>query len=228
MIVGNGMISKSFKSSNIDISDICIFASGVPDSNEINDKEYEREFNLIKKVLKDYPLKKLIYFSTSSIETGEKSKYINFKLNIEKYILSNFKNCLILRLPIVVGKTLNKSQLVPYLNYHLLNNLALNIKRNCYRYLIDVEDLPKIVDLIVKSNTKLNKITVNYNNKISVVEIVDILSKMNNLKTKKVNYCEYHTTEKFSKNNDFIKLIDKHDFNTKPVNILSKYYKNND
>ena len=191
MIVGNGMISKSFKSSNIDISDICIFASGVPDSNEINDKEYEREFNLIKKVLKDYPLKKLIYFSTSSIETGEKSKYINFKLNIEKYILSNFKNCLILRLPIVVGKTLNKSQLVPYLNYHLLNNLALNIKRNCYRYLIDVEDLPKIVDLIVKSNTKLNKITVNYNNKISVVEIVDILSKMNNLKTKKVNYCEY-------------------------------------
>ena len=228
MIVGNGMISKSFKSSNIDISDICIFASGVPDSNEINDKEYEREFNLIKKVHNDYPLKKLIYFSTSSIETGEKSKYINFKLNIEKYILSNFKNCLILRLPIVVGKTLNKSQLIPYLNYHLLNNLPLNIKRNCYRYLIDVEDLPKIVDLIVKSKTKLNKITVNYNNKISVVEIVDILSKLNNLNPKKVNYCDYQFTEKLSKNNDFIELINKHDLNTKPFNILSKYYKNKD
>ena len=48
MVIGNGMIARSFTKSKA-INDVIIFACGVPNSNEDREQEYEREFNLIKR-----------------------------------------------------------------------------------------------------------------------------------------------------------------------------------
>ena len=86
MIIGSGLISKSFDD-YIYNEDYLIFASGVSNSKEDRDHEYEREFHLIKKYINT--TSKFIYFST--INTGD-SKYFYHKVNMEKYIIKNSKN----------------------------------------------------------------------------------------------------------------------------------------
>ena len=75
---------------------------------------------LSKETQTEHTNKKLIYFSSTSVETGKRSKYISFKLMVEKYIKSNFSDFLILRLPNVVGNTENKSQLLPFIKNSLI------------------------------------------------------------------------------------------------------------
>jgi len=227
MIVGNGMISKSFKSSNICNKNLCVFASGVPNSLEIDEKEYEKEFLLLKQVYNNNQEKKFIYFSTSSIETGKKSRYISHKIKIENYIESNFNDFLIVRLPNIIGFSSNRSQLVPYLYQNLIQNKKLYIKKKCFRFLIDVEDLPSIIECLIKSKTTKKIITINFNNKIEVSEIVEILSKINSIYNKELVEVS-SDFEKLPNNKFFISLIEKYNygFNIDPFEILNKYYNN--
>jgi hypothetical protein len=58
MIIGNGLIAKSFKKEKNYFKNVIIFASGVSNSKNTNLKEFKREEKLVKKLLKK---KKKIY-----------------------------------------------------------------------------------------------------------------------------------------------------------------------
>ena len=86
MIVGNGSIAKVLKDRN----DLLFFASGVSDSSCIDEKEYDREFNLLKTFPAD---QHIVYFSNLGIYY-KNDRYTQHKINIEEYIRNNFKSYL--------------------------------------------------------------------------------------------------------------------------------------
>jgi nucleoside-diphosphate-sugar epimerase len=227
MVIGNGMIANSFLRSKT-INDVIIFASGVPNSNEVRENEYEREFNLIKKTQTEHTNKKLIYFSSTSLETGKKSKYISFKLMIEKYIKSNFSDFLILRLPNIVGNTENKFQLLPFIKNSLITKNHIRVKQSCFRYLIDVDDLPLITASLIENKIQNKIINVSFDNKIEVIEIVNFFTSKYKIINPTIKFYKDDYIEKEPNNQFFLNFIknDIHQYNHRSIDILSKYFKN--
>jgi nucleoside-diphosphate-sugar epimerase len=221
-IIGNGMIAKSFK--NFNLANTCIFASGVADSTETDLLLYKKEFELLKKTINQFPQFKFIYFSTLSIFKFEYNEYVKHKLFIENYIENNLDNYLILRLPNIVGQTVNSKQLLPFLFQKISSNSEINVKNNTYRDLIDVEDLPKIVKFLIEKNI-VGKINISLNNKITVTDIIDTLKDINGISTTKINKINindtiYYTNDLLNYDFDFTQKS----LNTDPINIIKKYY----
>jgi hypothetical protein len=92
MIIGNGNIAKCLK----DRDDLVFFASGVSNSSCIDEKEYAREFNLLKTVSKD---KHIVYFSNLGIYY-KKDRYTQHKIDVEDYIRNNYKSYTIVRIEV--------------------------------------------------------------------------------------------------------------------------------
>jgi hypothetical protein len=92
MIIGNGNIAKVLK----DKDNIVFFASGVSNSSCTDEKEYEREFNLIKTVPSN---KHIVYFSNLGIYY-KKDRYTQHKIDVEEYIRNTYKSYTIVRIEV--------------------------------------------------------------------------------------------------------------------------------
>ena len=117
MIVGHGLIATAFKHSIFDSAHYVVFASGVSNSMESDPRAYVREMDLLDQYIAKN--KTLIYFSTTSVfdPTKKDSAYIRHKLNIEHRIAEQAASYLIVRLPILVGRTTNPNTLINYLGF---------------------------------------------------------------------------------------------------------------
>ena len=157
MIIGNGLLGSAFI--EFDLPEVIFFASGVSNSSEISEKEFNREENLIHKILEDNPQKQFVYFSTCSIYDSSKngSPYVLHKLKMEQIIINKASNYLILRVSNAVGKGGNPNLLMNYIYSSILNKKKITIHKNAKRNLIDVEDVVKISHNIISNNIK-NKI----------------------------------------------------------------------
>ena len=167
MVVGNGLISNSFKDF-INNKDYLIFASGVSNSNEENDSEYEREFSFIKENLNKSG--KFIYFSTIN---NKENKYFKHKRKMEEYIITNSTNYLIFRLPNVVGNGGNINNIFNFLNNKIKNNELIKVK-NVNRSLIDIDDVKNICLKCLNIKNKVLNIS-NIEN-IKVIDIINMMS----------------------------------------------------
>jgi nucleoside-diphosphate-sugar epimerase len=144
---------------------------------------------------------------------------------MESYIENNSTNFLILRLPNVVGNTKNKKQLLPFMYNSLLNNDIIQVKNGTYRDLIDVDDLPKIVNFLI--NEKINgKLNITLDNKIKVIDIVNYLIKINKINGYKIELLNDNESilydNHISKYYNDLKIKN---LNTNPYQIIKKYYK---
>lgn len=92
MIIGNGSIAKILE----DRDDIIFFASGVSNSSCIDEKEYKREFNLLKTISTD---NHIVYFSNLGIYYKQ-DRYTQHKREIEEYIRNNYKSYTIVRIEV--------------------------------------------------------------------------------------------------------------------------------
>lgn len=225
MILGSGLIANSLQNNLIDHTNFLIFACGVSNSQENKLEEYKREFNFLKDQINSFEDKKLIYFSTVSINSTLNTPYIVHKKFIEEYIQNNVKNYLILRLPNIVGYSNNTSQLINYFYNCLINKQEVTINIDCIRYLIDVDDLTKIIDIITKKNITNTTLNIAFNNGIKLEEILNILENTINLKfsnvIKKNNSIDYIVNNSF-----FLEQIeDLSCFNLDPIKIIKKYFK---
>ncbi|MCW3160392.1 Rossmann-fold NAD(P)-binding domain-containing protein [Chryseobacterium oryctis] len=156
MIIGNGLIANSLR--NIDSEDNLFFASGVSNSLETRNSEFEREFLLIKDTLKNYKEKKFIYFSTLSVNDLSKqdSHYVLHKLAMEDYIKNNAEKYLILRIGNIVGKGGNPNTLFNYLKNQIINNNKFVVHSNARRLLIDMDDINKfLLNICPDINSKI-------------------------------------------------------------------------
>ena len=84
MIIGNGLVAKSFKREKKFFKNIIVFASGLANSKNINKKEFVREKKLLKKFL-NIKKKKLIYFSTLDIFRKKKKCLYETQNKYRKY-----------------------------------------------------------------------------------------------------------------------------------------------
>ena len=81
MVIGNGLLGREFKKYN-DFNNCIIFASGVSNSNETDNVEFEREKLLLIKTIKENKDMKIIYFS--SVLAGiTNNKYYGHKIELE-------------------------------------------------------------------------------------------------------------------------------------------------
>lgn len=141
MIIGNGLLAKSFADLNTD--EFLIFVSGVSNSLETNPSEFLREETLLRNSMKSYPGKKLVYFSTSSIYDPSKknSLYVLHKLHMEKIIVENAEKYIIYRVGNVVGSGGNSNTLFNFLVNKIKNKADFKLYKKAKRPLIDVEDI---------------------------------------------------------------------------------------
>ena len=146
MIIGTGLIANALK--NIDTHDTLYFASGVSNSLETRDSEFEREFSLLKTTYEQHKEKKFVYFSTLSIhdQSKQNSPYVIYKKNIEEYIRNNVENYLILRIGNIVGRGGNPNTLFNFLKTQISgkNQFALHLKAR--RLLLDIDDISKFLE----------------------------------------------------------------------------------
>jgi nucleoside-diphosphate-sugar epimerase len=221
MVVGNGLIANAFQCYR-DNTDIILFASGVSNSKELDDNLYRKEFDLLKTFVGNKS--KLIYFSTCSIYDSSlsDSKYIFHKLTIEKFIRDNFERFIIFRLPNVVGATNNNNTFFNFFRNKLKNFETVKIQKDGVRYLIDIDDLVLYLPLIIDSKSDNCSINVSFDNKLKIIEIIEIMEEILKIKSKKLiieGGCDYNID-----NHEFKKLTKISSFNNNyNYELLKKY-----
>lgn len=176
MIIGTGLIAQSLR--KIDSGDKLFFASGVSNSAETKTSEFQREYDLLKDSIFNNDAKKLIYFSTLSVNDQSKknSLYVGHKLEIESFIKETCKDYLILRIGNVVGHGGNPNTLFNFIKAHIKTRKEFYLHNKARRLLIDIEDIPKFLDLHV-SKLKRQTVNLSFPYYYSLREIVEHIEK---------------------------------------------------
>ena len=186
MIVGNGLIAKSFM--NEDHADITLFASGVSNSLETNPYEFKREEELLIANLKHSDNKLFIYISTCSVYDPSKqgSAYVKHKLAMESIVESMANKYLIFRASNVVGHGGNPNLLMNYLYNRLHSGEIITVFEYAQRNFIDIKDMVKIVMHSLRSGKSNSIINVAYKSNFSSVEIIEEFENIFNKKFNKI------------------------------------------
>ena len=138
MIIGKGSIAKVLKDRN----DLLFFASGVSNSSCIDEKEYDREFNLLKTIPID---QHIVYFSNLGIYY-KKDRYTQHKINIEEYIRNNFKSYTIVRIEVCEWVTTSNTILNVFKKQ--LSQGIEPIIQDTTRYILSLNEFLYWIDLI--------------------------------------------------------------------------------
>ena len=130
MIVGHGDLASVLK----DREDWIFFASGVSNSREERESEYQREVDLL---MDQDTNKHLVYFSSLSIFYAD-TRYTQHKLYMESLVKHNFDHYTIVRLGnITWGK--NPHTIINFFKNQKKNHEKIEIQ-DTYRYLIDKDE----------------------------------------------------------------------------------------
>lgn len=148
MIVGRGDIGTILK--EVDKNDILFFASGVSNSKETRESEYQRERALL---LEQNRSSHIVYFSSLAIFYSD-TRYTRHKLDMEAMIKENFKKYCIIRIGNILWGT-NPHTLINYLKDQYTQGKPLDIK-NVYRYVIDKEEFLHWLGLIPGWSCEMN------------------------------------------------------------------------
>lgn len=159
MVIGKGMVAKRFESYQTD-DQFLIFASGVSNSKTVNPEAYERELTLLQGSMEKNPEKILVYFSTCSVYDPDEqnSRYVLHKKQIENLVQANQERFYIFRVSNLVGHSGNRNTVLNFFVYHILNGINFDLWVNAARNLIDIDDMYKIADHILKKGILQNQV----------------------------------------------------------------------
>jgi len=146
-VIGRGDIAQVLQ--EID-KDVLFFASGVSNSQETRESEYQREEDLL---LQQDRSRRLVYFGSLSIFYGD-TRYTQHKREMEELVKDNFPRYCIIRLGnITWGK--NPHTLINAMRNKLLSGKPMEI-RDTYRYIVDQNELLHWLGLIPDFNCEIN------------------------------------------------------------------------
>ena len=226
MIIGNGLIAKSLLS--IDVESVLFFASGVSNSLENRESEFEREHALLKNTIENHPGKTFVYFSTCSIYDSSKnnSHYVLHKLKMEQIIADSCQQYFILRVSNAVGKGGNPNLLINYLVREIENNQKITVHTKATRNLIDVQDVSTITQEIIAHFKPNQIINLAYLQNFSIIEITETISDV--LETEPILQLQNEGSGyeiEVSKIESYFKRNNLNDKEQYLRNLISKYYK---
>ncbi len=156
MIIGKGSIADRFVEYSQN-EQILIFASDHSDSNS---PFHQTEETLIQNALIEHSKKIFVYFSTASIYDIEEKQtsYVQNKLKIEKLIIENAQNYLIIRVPIIASRSQDDKTLLSYLTHSVLKGDKFELWNLASRNIIDIDDVYFLTDLILREKKIVNQI----------------------------------------------------------------------
>ena len=140
MIIGKGDIAQITN----DRENAIFFMSGVSNSSETNESEFNREKELL---LKQDKSKCLFYISSISIDDKDKlsnNRYLKHKLEMENLIKDNFQNYNIIRIGNITWGT-NPNTFLNFIKNKIKNGEEVIIKDE-YKFMIDKEQLTLLTD----------------------------------------------------------------------------------
>jgi nucleoside-diphosphate-sugar epimerase len=187
MVIGHGMIARQFGKYSND-ENLLVFASGVSNSSSSNEADYNREQDLLLQTLQQQPGKKIIYFSTCSIydPSLQESMYVRHKLRMENLIREEAASYIIFRVSNPVGYTPNPYTVLNYFVQHIKSQDHFTLWQYAGRNLIDIEDVFKICDALLQSQT-INNAIVNIANPVNY-PVISIIEAIEQHFSKKGNY----------------------------------------
>lgn len=178
MIIGNGLLASGFIKKEKNYKNYIIFASGVSDSKETDQNNFDREKNLIIKTINENKKLTFIYFSSVLVGITD-NKYYNHKMEMESIIKNLTNNYVIFRVPQIIGKNGNKNNLINFIKTSILEDKEIVVYHNVARAIIDIKDLVKIVDYckdVHDLTEEFKTINVSYIEKTYISELVDEIS----------------------------------------------------
>jgi len=136
MIIGRGDIASVIQ----DRDGAIFFASGVSNSSEIRESEYDRERKLL---LSQDKSKCLFYFSSIAIDFTDKlkySRYLQHKKEMEDLVKQHFKNYNIIRIGNITWGN-NPNTFLNFIKNKLKNNEPVDIRTDEIKYMVDKEHI---------------------------------------------------------------------------------------
>ena len=162
MIIGNGDIASALT----DREDRIYFASGVSNSDELRESEYQREIGLLFTLLSEQNKhKRIIYFSSLCVFYSD-TRYAKHKRAMEDWIKKLFPNYTILRVGNITWGD-NPHTLINFMTNKIKNREPFDIQ-DVYRYVVDKDEFLYWIDMIPGFSCEIN-IT---GRKIKVIDIV--------------------------------------------------------
>ena len=184
MVIGSGLIGSAFEKSQHEFKDVCVYASGVSNSNSSDCYEFKREQDQLVYFLSKYRnLRRFYFFSTCSLYDSEcnTSPYVKHKLNMENLVISN-TNGVVIRLPQVVGRSTNPYTITNFIYLSIKNQKPFTLWEKAKRNLIDVDDVVKIVAALDVVDIKHHIINVANVTNYKILDIVTEFEKIIGLK----------------------------------------------
>jgi len=142
MIIGRGDVASVLK----DREDRLFFASGVSNSSETRESEYEREIALL---MKQDKWRHIVYFSSLSIFYTD-TRYAQHKRQMEKLVKKNFGHYTIIRLGNITWGV-NPHTLINYMKAHRDAEI-----KDVYRYVVEKEEFLHWIDIIPEWSCEMN------------------------------------------------------------------------
>lgn len=153
IIIGDGLLAQGLRRVGISSDEpFLIQAAGVSNSGEIRPEAFSREKDLVNQCLRQIPSQGYyVYFSTLSIKDPSlaDSLYIQHKLEVEDLIRSKAPASLILRAPNIIGSGGNPNTMINTFAAKILSGEESLLWEKAYRNFLDVDDLARIVKLIL-------------------------------------------------------------------------------
>jgi nucleoside-diphosphate-sugar epimerase len=181
LLIGSGLLARSFAAHYERRQDVIVFASGVSDSRCDVESEYRREESLLRSaMLRHEGARLFVYFSTCSVfdPSARDTRYVRHKLEMED-LVSQLNGHLVLRLPVVVGNGGNPRSLVRSLVEKVKSDEVIEVWRNAGRYLVDVDDVVAIGhDLIANESARNERINIAGPHDVPVPELVSVIGKV--------------------------------------------------
>ena len=159
MVIGSGLIARNFiRYAALD--DFLIFASGVSHSKTCSDADCMRERDLLIASVNAYPTKNLVYFGTSSVYDPDllETPYIRHKMEMETLVQKMAARYHIFRLSNIAGASANPSTLLNFFYNSIWEGRPFELWKYSERNIIDVADVYRIIDHILKAQLFTNRI----------------------------------------------------------------------
>lgn len=138
MIIGDGNIASAI----IDREGLLFFASGVSNSSETRESEYQREKDLL---LAQDRSEHLVYFGSLAIFYSQ-TRYARHKKEMESLVKENFERYTIMRLGNILWDT-NPHTIINYFRNRRKEGEPLRIEEG-YRYIIDKDEFQHWLGMI--------------------------------------------------------------------------------
>jgi nucleoside-diphosphate-sugar epimerase len=151
MIIGRGDIASAIADvPSLDRPDRIYFASGVSNSQETRNEEYEREAQLL---VQQDPTKHLVYFSSLSVFYAN-TRYALHKRTMEGLIRTHFLRHTIMRLGVIDWGN-NPHTIINYMRNEHADGRPLRIE-NTYRYVVTIGEFHHWLGLIPEWPCEMN------------------------------------------------------------------------